>query len=307
MTTVPTTTSDLDALVKEHYVEAFKTVDRFTATNGLVYNEIDPFMRGVFIDTETTGLDPEVDKIIQLSIVPFTFDTIGRVGEVGNAYTEYEDPGFPLPTEIEEITGIKAAQLLGQEINDVRVADMLDGVTLVVCHHADFDRRFLEKRWPQFRSLRFGCSMTDVPWRKYGYSSVKLEWLAFKHCNMFYDNHRADLDAYMGVHLLSTKLPSAETALSYVLHAARRRYVRIFATRAPYEKRHVMKRRGYKWSPGEDGQPKAWWIDVEVGQGGYEESRWLATEVYGFDDIESNLVCHSFDATRRFSNRIGAR
>lgn len=284
-----------------------RTVVLFDGNSGVVYNEIDPFMRGVFIDCETTGLDPEVDKIIQVSIVPFTFDSAGRVGSVGLAYTAFEDPGFPLTTEIEDLTGIKSAQLAGEKFDDECVQSMCSGVSLVVCHHADFDRRFLEKRWPLFRSLKFGCSMADVPWRKLGYTSVKLEWLAFKHCNIFYDSHRADLDAYMGVHLLSTKLPTGFTALEYVLAAARKAYVRIYATRAPYEKRHVMKRRGYKWSPGEGGLPKAWWIDVEVGKGGYDETRWLAKEVYGFDDIDPNLIAHSFDATRRFSNRIGAR
>src|SRR5690242_14103913 len=37
---------------------------------------------GVFVDVETTGTTPARDKIIQLAMVPFTFDSAGRIFDV---------------------------------------------------------------------------------------------------------------------------------------------------------------------------------------------------------------------------------
>ncbi|MBS0362186.1 MAG: 3'-5' exonuclease, partial [Proteobacteria bacterium] len=38
---------------------------------------------GVFVDTETTGLDPARDEIIELAMVPFTYGIDGEVYGLG--------------------------------------------------------------------------------------------------------------------------------------------------------------------------------------------------------------------------------
>lgn len=256
-------------------------------------------LRGVFADAETTGLDPEVDKIIQLSIVPFTFSREGLVCTTEEAFIQYEDPGVPLSPEIQRLTGIHDDQLAGQKFSEVLTSTMLENPAIVICHNAEFDRPFLERRFPIFETLRFGCSMRDVPWEEMGETCLKLEWLAFKRLGVFYDAHRADTDCYVGISLLAGQLGgSGHTGLEAVLSAARKSYWRVYALGAPYHTRHTLKTRGYRWSDGEDGQPKAWYVDVEAGLRGDEE-KWLSQEVF------AHPAAYPFDARKRFSHRIG--
>ncbi|MBA4215575.1 MAG: 3'-5' exonuclease, partial [Polaromonas sp.] len=50
------------------------------------------------IDSETTGLDAEQDKVIELGYVIASFDPLtGQVYRVESRHSSFEDPGFPLP------------------------------------------------------------------------------------------------------------------------------------------------------------------------------------------------------------------
>jgi DNA polymerase-3 subunit epsilon len=50
-----------------------------------------------------------------------------------------------------------------------------------------------------------------------------------------------------------------------------------------------LKARGYRWSDGSDGRPKAWWIEVDETL--YEdELRYLRTEIYRWDEAEPLTV-----------------
>ena len=40
---------------------------------------------GLFVDVETTGLDPQKDEIIELAMVPFTYGRDGRIFEILDA------------------------------------------------------------------------------------------------------------------------------------------------------------------------------------------------------------------------------
>ena len=41
--------------------------------------------------------------------------------------------------------------------------------------------------------------------------------------------------------------------------ASKQSRVRIFAENSPYDSKDQLKARGYRWSDGSDGRPKAWW------------------------------------------------
>jgi DNA polymerase III epsilon subunit-like protein len=103
------------------------------------------------VDVETTGTNPDRDKIIELGICLFEYDRqSGRIYKVLGSWEWLEDPGFPIPPEITKITGITDEMVAGHRIDDGAVNDLLGRVVLVIAHNADFDRRFLEKRVPAF-------------------------------------------------------------------------------------------------------------------------------------------------------------
>jgi len=60
---------------------------------------------GLIIDVETTGLDPNTDKIIELAILPFHFSSDGVIFDLLLSYAGFEDPGQSLSDEVAQLTG----------------------------------------------------------------------------------------------------------------------------------------------------------------------------------------------------------
>ncbi len=260
-----------------------------------------PTHTALYVDVETTGLDPSKDRIIQLAVVPFTFTSDGRVCEVAPSESWYEDPGVPIDPAITRLTGIRDADVVGQRIDDARVLALVDESVLVIAHNAAFDRPFLERRFPAFATTPWGCSMADVPWVAEGLPTTKLEWLAERHAGVFYDAHRADVDTIAGVHLLASTLPSGQRAMDTLLERVRQRTLRVWALGAPFATKGVLKARGYRWSGGEDGLPKAWWRDV--GEAELEdEALWLRTHIYVWSTFDASI--QRFGARVRYSTRL---
>lgn len=104
------------------------------------------------LDVETTGLEPEEDRIIEIGIVRF------EQGEVEEIYGQLVDPERELPDRVTEITGITEDDLDGQPTFDAvadEVVERLTGVG-IVAYNLDFDQSFvaaeLERaghRWPE--------------------------------------------------------------------------------------------------------------------------------------------------------------
>jgi DNA polymerase-3 subunit epsilon len=255
----------------------------------------------VALDVETTGMDARADAIIQLAVVAFDYDAErGAVCDVREPLTFFEDPQRPIPPEITRMTGITDADVAGQRIDDAAVEALVRSGGLVIAHNAGFDRPFLERRLSFFRETHWGCSMVDIPWKGLGYASSAQEPLLAGHCGVFYDAHRADTDALALVHLLATPFASGESPLQLLLRSARRKSYRLWATGAPIEHKDALKARRYRWNPGEDGRPRAWWKDLRDDQRAAEEE-WLRENVYG--GAKGKWKVDVLDAKSRYSDR----
>ncbi|WP_434382728.1 helicase C-terminal domain-containing protein [Melittangium boletus] len=97
------------------------------------------FTRHVFLDLETTGLDPRVDEVIELGAL---FIENGRVTE---RYARFFSASRPLPLTIRRLTGIEDAQLVGQPRLAQKAAELRDKLAgwTVVAHNASFEKGFL--------------------------------------------------------------------------------------------------------------------------------------------------------------------
>ncbi len=254
---------------------------------------------GIYLDTEATGLDPDADKVIELAMVPFEFDAEGRIYRVLPAYNALQDPGMPIPPFITRITGITDEMVAGQAIDTDEVARFLDGAALVVAHNARFDRPFVESVHAGFEDIDWACSIADVNWNEEGFEGVKLEYLGYKY-GFFYEGHRATVDCQAGIELLAQRLPSGERVLKRLLDSAARTDVRIWADRAPFQKKDVLRQRGYRWSPGGEGVRKAWYKDLPEDQVD-DEMLYLNREIY--PRAPGVLPMDRYDAKRRYSRR----
>ena len=96
-----------------------------------------------------------------------------------------------------------------------------------------------------------------MPWKVEGLRSRGLDYLLYRF-GYFFDGHRAMNDCQAVLHLLSLTLPtSGQPILPVFLENARRRAWRIWALEADFDLKDRLKARGYRWSNGEDGRPKA--------------------------------------------------
>ena len=218
---------------------------------------------GVIVDVETTGLDQDIDEVIELGMIAFEFDRNGQIGPNFRVFRGFNEPSRPIPVEITSLTGITDDQVRGQRIDRAEVDAFTAEAALVIAHNAAFDRPFVEALSPQFSSMAWACTATEIDWTAEGFAGGRLEYIAMAF-GTFYEAHRAADDCNAVANILTFRLPrSNRSTLSALLDAARRTEIRIFAIGAPYDLRLPLKRAGYRWNDGTNGYPRAWWKDVE--------------------------------------------
>lgn len=260
----------------------------------------DSICRVIVLDTETTGLDHSRDKIIELALLRVDIDlaTGLPVGEV-QVYDELEDPGMPIPKEVQDITGINNAMVQGHRLDEARIAALLDGVDLVIAHNAGFDRPFCEARLPAFSQLPWACSFADIAWREHGRRSSKLESLA-QDMGWFYDAHRAEMDCHALLAVLAAKLPQLpHTGLAHLMAQARNPSYRLMATNAPFDAKDQLKARGYRWNA----EQKVWSTRFGDSKTLEAEFAWLKENAYHQRSVVVQF--EKLDANVRYSSRPG--
>jgi DNA polymerase-3 subunit epsilon len=254
----------------------------------------------IFLDLETTGLDPANDEIIEIAMVPFTYSSDGRIFDVHEAYNEFQEPIIPISAEITRITGITNEMVAGHQIDADKVAEVAGPAALIIAHNAAFDRRFAERVFDVFSTKAWACSMTQVPWKDEQLDGLKLEFLAMK-SGFFYNAHRATTDCLAAIELLARPLPQSGTlALAALLETARQATCRVWAEGSPYDFKDILKARGYRWNDGNDGQPRSWYRDVSEDTLD-EELSYLRKEIY---QREADVPVVRITAYDRFSDRV---
>ena len=119
------------------------------------------------VDTETTGLYPSRDRLVEIAVMVLEVDGgTGRLVRTLETYQELNDPGMPIPSEATAIHGITDAMVKGRRIDAARVARMLADADLVVAHNSGFDKGFVRQLVPGADALVWGCSCRGIPWRK---------------------------------------------------------------------------------------------------------------------------------------------
>lgn len=280
----------------------FQVISRITPRKAFAENDGRALSKGIVVDTETTGLNPDTDAIIELGMVLFEFDPeTGSAYRVLGSFSQLEYPGFPIPPESTAVHGITDEMVAGTRIDDVNVERFLEGVSLIIAHHSKFDRVFLEKRLPIFELLPWGCSLAQVDWNGEGIGSAKLDYIAYQY-GFFFEEHRAENDCFALLEVLQQRLPkSGELVLKSILNSLDQKSHTIYATDSPFETKDTLKSRGYRW----DGEKKCWHTTVSGEDAVNEELGWLKTNVYSGQ--KAKIEIEEQNCLTRFSNRIGNR
>lgn len=95
--------------------------------------------RVAFIDVETTGRDPSIERIVEIGVV------LGQEGQILSRTSWLIDPGRPIPKEISAIHGITDADVAGKptfaDLAPEILACLADAIP--AAYNASFDRAFL--------------------------------------------------------------------------------------------------------------------------------------------------------------------
>lgn len=275
----------------EEAVRRLEQSGRFRILRQLVPRSIIPRAESTFpnlavlIDTETTGLNHVNDEVIEIGAVAFTYDDEGVIGDVVGIYSGLRQPSEPIPAEITRLTGITDEMVAGLDIDLAALDALVEPADLVIAHNAAFDRPFCERLSPIFAAKAWGCSVKEIPWADLGFEGNKLGYLVGQ-SGLFHEGHRATDDCHALLEVLAR--PAGDDGappFAALLRSSQQSRVRIYAENAPFDMKDNLKSRGYRWSDGSDGRPRAWWIEIDE-ELRAEELRYLRTEIYCWEDAE---------------------
>lgn len=212
------------------------------------------------LDTETTGLDPDRHKIVELAIVKMSIcDRTGDLLDISPPASFLEDPKEPLSLEIEALTGLTDSDLAGRSFDEGMVAEAFDDVDCILAHNAAFDFSFFRKRFPRLKHP-WCCSMTDVDWRSHDLDGGRSVGALLASAGHFPEvAHRAGPDAWAVSILLAMTARDGRTIAAHALERARKPTFRLFAERAPFALKETLKGAGYRWCS----KRKAWSLTAE--------------------------------------------
>ncbi|MCH3963987.1 MAG: PolC-type DNA polymerase III [Clostridium sp.] len=146
----------------------------------------------VVFDIETTGLSSINDRIIEIGAVKI------KDGKVIDKFSEFVNPGIPIPMNIVELTSITDEMVEKADGIGKILPDFLEfvGDAVVVAHNASFDTGFIKKNCRDM-NLEFNCPIMDtvalcrflIPELK----KFKLNIVA-KHLGVSLENHHRAVD-----------------------------------------------------------------------------------------------------------------
>lgn len=111
----------------------------------------------IVYDTETTGLSPERDRIIEFAAIKFDVSEDYSLTQTDSLHL-YINPGMPLPSIITEITGITEEELADkpheEDVFDQIRSFMDESATICGYNIISFDNRFIDNLYAR-QGLRF--------------------------------------------------------------------------------------------------------------------------------------------------------
>jgi len=257
--------------------------------------------KGIVLDVEATGLSIGHDDVIQLALLPFEYEvSSGKILNIQkeDAFDGLREPRIPISKEASLVTGITNEMVINKKIDSKEVEKIINSSDLIIAHNASYDRPMVEQHWDCFKNISWACTFKSIDWLEEGFSSAKLELLGMNY-GWFYDGHDAFNDCEACLALLSETLPKKNKTVFTVLreYAASPSFL-IKAIDAPYSKRNILRRRGYKWRPADLLNGKVWWTETNDYE---EEVKWLNEEIY---NREINIPIKRITALNRYSDRI---
>lgn len=215
--------------------------------------------RVLILDCETTGLDREKDRVIEVGCILWDVEHRSMVEVYSALLPAQENPA-------EQVNGIPTALLRRVVPSPVwdRLGDLAAEADAICAHQADFDRAFVLPRMPEYfqrpcHALKapWLCTREDMTWPKAG-TGESLIATALAHGVAVTSAHRAIHDCLLIARLFEA-VPDIGERLKAAYEHAKLPKVRLVSL-APFEEKDIVKDHGFKWDP----QRREWWRVMAV-------------------------------------------
>lgn len=156
-----------------------------------------------FLDVETTGFSPRTEEIVELAMVLFEFDYAdGAIVKIVDTYSGLREPSVPIHPGASRVHGLTIDDLRGECLDAERVRALMAQTEFLIAHNASFDRPFVCRIFPEADAKPWVCSCREIPWRRYGFGSARLQELT-RACGIrAQQSHRALDDVMDAIELL---------------------------------------------------------------------------------------------------------
>jgi len=198
------------------------------------------------LDTETSGLDPKKDVVIEVGLIVFDLQHLAPIHVFSSLV-------FANGNEAEKHNGIPAALLQDAPPAELvwnQVAKAIKFSDVVVAHRVEFDYEFTPE---DVRSLRpWVCSKFDLEWPRQKAFGEHLLHLALAHDVAVCNAHRALSDCDTLARLFK-RAAELGTDLQAMLQKGMRPK-KLYYSMAPFEQKDIVKEHGFAWNPEKHGK-----------------------------------------------------
>lgn len=197
--------------------------------------------RVLLLDTETTGLDPQIDACIEVGCV--VFDTWRASPVMSFASLINHDSNA-----MEKVNHIPAALVLVAPPADLvwgRVAAMADTCDAILAHNAAFDRGFVPE--PVREAKPWICTKDDLEWPHASRPGLSLVSLALEHGLGVSSAHRALADCDLIARLLSRVAEQGVDLAAFLARGLRPKAT--YQALVSFADKDKAKDAGFTWEP----------------------------------------------------------
>lgn len=208
------------------------------------------------LDLETSGLDKDVNEILEVGAVLWN---VAEKRPVKILSFFNKDVQGEVPEMIEKLIGVKVGEVKrwGRPLKEGfdELDEMVEAATYIVAHNGNgFDRPFIETAYNKigmtFPEKTWIDTLTDLPYPD-GMGTRKLAYLACEHGFINPFPHRAITD------VLTTLKIMAKYDFNIVEEVAKSPIIKVIA-QVGYEEREKPRRAGFRW----DSQKRFWYLDI---------------------------------------------
>lgn len=223
-------------------------------------------MKILGLDFETTGLEPEYDRVIELGAVLWDTELRTPVRILSELILPDPDGLKELSQEVMDVTGL-TKELINEygrgfsQVLNYEFQSMLSQAEFIVAHNAPFDAAFLQKElirvnktWEdQFKHLKWIDTRTDLPRHAYTKGkSASLGYMAADHGFINPFPHRAVTDVLTMLKLMD------HYPMDAIVERAKSPTITVCA-KVSFEEKDLAKTAGFHWEP----KAKLWLMNVK--------------------------------------------